>query len=112
METMVGKAASSHGLFCRGQLALCYCLISWACMDSLTSPTLLPVFLFGAMGVKRINYGLTMRYLGMSMGIKPLSTLRLSSALMTPIINVASCVNPYRRGRMTLRRFVARGTEL
>ncbi|WP_256935447.1 L-rhamnose/proton symporter RhaT, partial [Citrobacter braakii] len=29
-----------------------------------------PVFLFGAMwGIGNINYGLTMRYLGMSMGI-------------------------------------------
>ncbi|STJ57597.1 L rhamnose-proton symporter [Escherichia coli] len=32
--------------------------------------TLLPVFLFGAMwGIGNINYGLTMHYLGMSMGI-------------------------------------------
>ena len=42
----------------------------WAYYGSFNASTLLPVFLFGAMwGIGNINYGLTMRYLGMSMGI-------------------------------------------
>ena len=42
----------------------------WAYYRSFSASTLLPVFLFGAMwGIGNINYGLTMRYLGMSMGI-------------------------------------------
>ncbi|HBN1992267.1 L-rhamnose/proton symporter RhaT [Escherichia coli] len=42
----------------------------WAYYSSFSLSTLLPVFLFGAMwGIGNINYGLTMRYLGMSMGI-------------------------------------------
>lgn len=41
----------------------------WAYYSSFSLSTLLPVFLFGAMwGIGNINYGLTMRYLGMSMG--------------------------------------------
>ena len=40
----------------------------WAYYGSFNASTLLPVFLFGAMwGIGNINYGLTMRYLGMSM---------------------------------------------
>ena len=42
----------------------------WAYYRSFSASTLLPVFLFGAMwGIGNINYGLTMRYLGMSMGL-------------------------------------------
>ena len=42
----------------------------WAYYASFSLSQLLPVFLFGAMwGIGNINYGLTMRYLGMSMGI-------------------------------------------
>lgn len=42
----------------------------WAYYSSFSLSTRLPVFLFGAMwGIGNINYGLTMRYLGMSMGI-------------------------------------------
>jgi len=42
----------------------------WGYFSSFNASTLLPVFLFGAMwGIGNINYGLTMRYLGMSMGI-------------------------------------------
>ncbi|MGD2531297.1 L-rhamnose/proton symporter RhaT, partial [Escherichia coli] len=51
--------------------------------------TLLPVFLFGAMwGIGNINYGLTMRYLGMSMGIGiAIGITLIVGTLMTPIIN-------------------------
>lgn len=50
--------------------------------------TLLPVFLFGAMwGVGNIGYGLTMRYLGMSMGIGiAIGITLIVGTLMTPII--------------------------
>jgi len=42
----------------------------WDYYASFSTSQLLPVFLFGAMwGIGNINYGLTMRYLGMSMGI-------------------------------------------
>ncbi|VFS45854.1 L-rhamnose-H(+) transport protein [Budvicia aquatica] len=42
----------------------------WAYYGSFSFATLMPVFLFGAMwGIGNINYGLTMRYLGMSLGI-------------------------------------------
>jgi len=38
----------------------------WSYYGSFTFATLLPGFLFGAMwGIGNINYGLTMRYLGM-----------------------------------------------
>jgi L-rhamnose-H+ transport protein len=51
--------------------------------------TLLPVFLFGAMwGIGNINYGLTMRYLGMSMGIGiAIGITLIVGTLMTPILN-------------------------
>lgn len=50
--------------------------------------TLLPVFLFGAMwGVGNINYGLTMRYLGMSMGIGiAIGITLIVGTLMTPLL--------------------------
>lgn len=49
---------------------------------------LLPVFLFGAMwGIGNIGYGLTMRYLGMSMGIGiAIGITLIVGTLMTPII--------------------------
>lgn len=49
---------------------------------------LLPVFLFGAMwGIGNINYGLTMRYLGMSMGIGiAIGITLVVGTLMTPLI--------------------------
>lgn len=51
--------------------------------------TLLPVFLFGAMwGIGNINYGLTMRYLGMSMGIGiAIGITLIVGTLMTPVLN-------------------------
>ncbi|MGS3069342.1 L-rhamnose/proton symporter RhaT, partial [Escherichia coli] len=51
--------------------------------------TLLPVFLFGAMwGIGNINYGLTMRYLGMSMGIGiAIGITLIVGTLLTPIIH-------------------------
>ncbi|AFJ45221.1 L-rhamnose/proton symporter RhaT [Shimwellia blattae] len=56
---------------------------------SFSASTLLPVFLFGAMwGIGNINYGLTMRYLGMSMGIGiAIGITLIVGTLMTPILN-------------------------
>ena len=61
----------------------------WAYSMSFSLSTLLPVFLFGAMwGIGNINYGLTMRYLGMSMGIGiAIGITLIVGTLMTPIIN-------------------------
>lgn len=61
----------------------------WAYYSSFNLSTLLPVFLFGAMwGIGNINYGLTMRYLGMSMGIGiAIGITLIVGTLMTPIIN-------------------------
>lgn len=61
----------------------------WAYYRSFSASTLLPVFLFGAMwGIGNINYGLTMRYLGMSMGIGiAIGITLIVGTLMTPIIN-------------------------
>ncbi|BDH44124.1 L-rhamnose-proton symporter [Salmonella enterica subsp. enterica serovar Choleraesuis] len=60
-----------------------------AYFSSFSTSTLLPVFLFGAMwGIGNINYGLTMRYLGMSMGIGiAIGITLIVGTLMTPIIN-------------------------
>ena len=60
----------------------------WAYFGSFNASTLLPVFLFGAMwGIGNINYGLTMRYLGMSMGIGiAIGITLIVGTLMTPII--------------------------
>ena len=61
----------------------------WTYYSSFSLSTLLPVFLFGAMwGIGNINYGLTMRYLGMSMGIGiAIGITLIVGTLMTPIIN-------------------------
>lgn len=61
----------------------------WAYYGQFNLSTLLPVFLFGAMwGIGNINYGLTMRYLGMSMGIGiAIGITLIVGTLMTPIIN-------------------------
>lgn len=55
---------------------------------SFSSSILLPVFLFGAMwGIGNIGYGLTMRYLGMSMGIGiAIGITLIVGTLMTPIL--------------------------
>ncbi|MGI3451039.1 L-rhamnose/proton symporter RhaT [Citrobacter arsenatis] len=60
----------------------------WTYYSSFSASTLLPVFLFGAMwGIGNINYGLTMRYLGMSMGIGiAIGITLIVGTLMTPII--------------------------
>ncbi|QWA10706.1 L-rhamnose/proton symporter RhaT [Sodalis ligni] len=60
----------------------------WGYYSSFSMSTLLPVFLFGAMwGIGNINYGLTMRYLGMSMGIGiAIGITLIVGTLMTPII--------------------------
>lgn len=60
----------------------------WAYYGSFNASTLLPIFLFGAMwGIGNINYGLTMRYLGMSMGIGiAIGITLIVGTLMTPII--------------------------
>jgi L-rhamnose-H+ transport protein len=61
----------------------------WGYYGSFPLSTLLPVFLFGAMwGIGNINYGLTMRYLGMSMGIGiAIGITLIVGTLMTPIIH-------------------------
>ncbi|MCC3748263.1 L-rhamnose/proton symporter RhaT [Rouxiella badensis] len=60
----------------------------WSYYGSFSFSTLLPVFLFGAMwGVGNINYGLTMRYLGMSMGIGiAIGVTLVVGTLMTPLL--------------------------
>ncbi|MBJ3814338.1 L-rhamnose/proton symporter RhaT [Shimwellia pseudoproteus] len=61
----------------------------WDYYASFSAATLWPVFLFGAMwGIGNINYGLTMRYLGMSMGIGiAIGITLIVGTLMTPILN-------------------------
>ncbi|MDH2925800.1 L-rhamnose/proton symporter RhaT [Lonepinella koalarum] len=60
----------------------------WAYYGSFSSSILLPVFLFGAMwGIGNVGYGLTMRYLGMSMGIGvAIGITLIIGTLMTPIL--------------------------
>ncbi|WP_413723184.1 L-rhamnose/proton symporter RhaT [Sodalis sp. RH24] len=60
----------------------------WGYFGAFSWSTLLPVFLFGAMwGVGNVNYGLTMRYLGMSMGIGiAIGITLIVGTLMTPIL--------------------------
>lgn len=77
----------------------------WAYYRSFNASTLLPVFLFGAMwGIGNINYGLTMRYLGMSMGIGiAIGITLIVGTLMTPIINGQFAVLMHTQGdQMTL----------
>lgn len=61
----------------------------WAYYSSFSLSTLAPIFLFGAMwGIGNVNYGLTMRFLGMSMGIGIAIGITLSvGTLFTPILN-------------------------
>jgi len=60
----------------------------WGYYGSFSTAQLLPVFLFGAMwGIGNINYGLTMRYLGMSMGIGiAIGITLVVGTLMTPLL--------------------------
>ncbi|SPZ64963.1 L-rhamnose-H(+) transport protein [Serratia quinivorans] len=60
----------------------------WRYYSSFDLSTLLPVFLFGAMwGIGNVNYGLTMRYLGMSMGIGiAIGITLVVGTLMTPLL--------------------------
>ena len=60
----------------------------WSYYSSFSLSTLMPVFLFGAMwGIGNINYGLTMRYLGMSMGIGiAIGVTLVVGTLMTPLL--------------------------
>jgi L-rhamnose-H+ transport protein len=60
----------------------------WRYYSSFSLSTLLPVFLFGAMwGIGNVNYGLTMRYLGMSMGIGiAIGITLVVGTLMTPLL--------------------------
>ncbi|EFE94213.1 L-rhamnose/proton symporter RhaT [Serratia odorifera] len=60
----------------------------WHYYGSFSAATLLPVFLFGAMwGIGNVNYGLTMRYLGMSMGIGiAIGITLIVGTLMTPLL--------------------------
>lgn len=77
----------------------------WAYYGQFNLSTLLPVFMFGAMwGIGNINYGLTMRYLGMSMGIGiAIGITLIVGTLMTPIINGNFDVLIHTEGgRMTL----------
>ncbi len=77
----------------------------WGYYGSFSAATLLPVFLFGAMwGIGNINYGLTMRYLGMSMGIGiAIGITLIVGTLLTPIINGKfAMLTGTPGGRMTL----------
>lgn len=77
----------------------------WAYYGSFSASTLMPVFLFGAMwGIGNINYGLTMRYLGMSMGIGiAIGITLIVGTLMTPILNGSfDVLINTKGGRMTL----------
>lgn len=60
----------------------------WHYYRSFSLSTLLPIFLFGAMwGIGNVNYGLTMRYLGMSMGIGiAIGITLVVGTLMTPLL--------------------------
>lgn len=60
----------------------------WAYYDSFSFANLMPIFLFGAMwGIGNINYGLTMRYLGMSLGIGiAIGVTLIIGTLVTPVI--------------------------
>jgi len=60
----------------------------WAYFTSFDLNIILPIFLFGAMwGIGNVNYGLTMRYLGMSMGIGiAIGITLIVGTLMTPIL--------------------------
>lgn len=60
----------------------------WGYYSSFNSNILLPVFLFGAMwGIGNIGYGLTMKYLGMSMGIGiAIGITLVVGTLMTPLL--------------------------
>lgn len=60
----------------------------WAYFSVFDASILWPVFLFGAMwGIGNIGYGLTMRYLGMSMGIGiAIGITLVVGTLMTPIL--------------------------
>ncbi|WKX27805.1 L-rhamnose/proton symporter RhaT [Tatumella ptyseos] len=60
----------------------------WGYFAQFSFSQLLPVFLFGLMwGIGNINYGLTMRYLGMSMGIGiAIGVTLVVGTLMTPLI--------------------------
>jgi len=77
----------------------------WAYYDSFSAAILLPVFLFGAMwGIGNINYGLTMRYLGMSLGIGiAIGVTLIIGTLMTPVLQgKAALLMGTPGGRMTL----------
>lgn len=77
----------------------------WDYYSAFGASTLLPVFLFGAMwGIGNINYGLTMRYLGMSMGIGiAIGITLIVGTLMTPILGGKfSVLIGTTGGRMTL----------
>lgn len=77
----------------------------WAYYGSFSLATLLPVFLFGAMwGIGNINYGLTMRYLGMSLGIGiAIGVTLIIGTLMTPVLQgKAALLIGTPGGRMTL----------
>lgn len=60
----------------------------WGYYASFDLHILIPVFMFGAMwGIGNVNYGLTMRYLGMSMGIGiAIGITLIVGTLITPIL--------------------------
>lgn len=77
----------------------------WAYYGSFSAAILMPVFLFGAMwGIGNINYGLTMRYLGMSLGIGiAIGVTLIIGTLMTPVLQgKAALLMGTPGGRMTL----------
>lgn len=77
----------------------------WAYFSSFSFKILIPVFLFGAMwGIGNVNYGLTMRYLGMSMGIGiAIGVTLIIGTLMTPVLEGKfSVLTGTPGGRLTL----------
>ncbi|XNM77143.1 L-rhamnose/proton symporter RhaT [Escherichia coli] len=89
---LVSRSGLFRGLFCRRAISALLLPNFWAYYSSFSLSTLLPVFLFGAMwGNGNINYGLTMRYIGMSMGMaSPLALRLIVGTLMTPILTAIS----------------------
>ncbi len=77
-----------RGLFCRGPSAPCYYRISGRITARLALYATACFSVRRYVGIGNINYGLTMRYLGMSMGIGiAIGITLIVGTLMTPIIN-------------------------
>lgn len=87
-ETMWSVGGIVSGLSCRGPSAPCCSRISGLTSALLASPRCCRYSCSVPCGIGNINYGLTMRYLGMSMGIGiAIGITLIVGTLMTPIIN-------------------------